>query len=148
MRIGVLYSPATLVGERLVTDDVDTTEESAMNLVDGLERVREMLGANGADPATLRAVDLILANADTMSGGSDARAQSLLQITKMLMRTPVANQDVRVYNDLAKIEQQLTIRAGEVARERAAEAEKPMPKSKKFYREQKERERAAKGQKA
>lgn len=115
-----------------------------MNLVEGLERVRTMLEANGAEPATLRAVDMIMLNADKVSGGADARAQSLLQITKMLMRTPVANQDVRVYNDLAKIEQQLTVRADTVARERAAEAEKPMPKSKKFYKQQKEREQAAK----
>ena len=115
-----------------------------MNLVDGLERVRGMLEANGADPATLRAVDTILANADRLSGGGNAQAQSLLQITKMLMRTPVANQDVRVYNDLTKVEQQLTVRAQAVAAERAAEADKPMPKSKKFYKEQREREKAAK----
>lgn len=115
-----------------------------MNLVDGLERVRGMLEANGADPATLRAVDMILANADRTSGGDNAQAQSLLQITKMLMRTSTANQDVRVYNDLTKVEQQLTVRAQAVAAERAAEADKPMPKSKKFYKEQREREKAAK----
>lgn len=115
-----------------------------MNLVDGLERVREMLAINRADPASLQAVDLILENAGRMGGGDNAKAQSLLQITKMLMRTPAANNNVRVYNDLAKIEQHLTIRATEMAREREAIVDKPMPKDKKFYKAQKEKEKAAK----
>ncbi len=118
-----------------------------MDLVDGLERVRGMLAANGADRASLAAVDTILQNADRLSGGAGAKAQSLLQITKMLMRTPAANGNVRIYNDLAKIEQQLTIRADAMAREREAVVERPMPKDKKFYkaqREREEREKAAK----
>ncbi len=115
-----------------------------MNLVEGLERVRDMLGANGARPETLRVVDLIRQNASSISGGDNARAQSLLQITKMLMRTPAANQDVRIYNDLAKIEQQLAIRAETAARERETEVERPMPKDKKFYKAQKEREKREK----
>ena len=79
-----------------------------------------------------------------MGGGDNAKAQSLLQITKMLMRTPAANNNVAVYNDLARIEQQLTIRANEMAQERAAVMDKPMPKDKKFYKAQKEKEKAAK----
>ena len=115
-----------------------------MNLVDGLARIREMLAINRADPASLDAVDLILDNAGRMGGGDNAKAQSLLQITKMLMRTPAANNNVAVYNDLARIEQQLTIRANEMAQERAAVMDKPMPKDKKFYKAQKEKEKAAK----
>ncbi len=115
-----------------------------MNLVEGLERVRDMLGANGARPETLRVVDLIRQNASSISWGDNARAQSLLQITKMLMRTPAANQDVRIYNDFAKIEQQLAIRAETAARERETEVERPMPKDKKFYKAQKEREKREK----
>ena len=115
-----------------------------MNLIDGLERIRTMLTSNRADPATLDAVDMILENAARMGANDSARAQSLLQITKMLMRTPASNQNVRIYNDLAKIEQQLTIRANEMAKERAEVAEKPMPKDKKFYKAQKERDKAAK----
>jgi len=118
-----------------------------MRLVDGLERVRGLLEANGAEPATLRVVDAILANADQISGGGNAQAQSLLQITKMLQRTPVASQDVRVYNDLTRLEQQLTMRADAMAREREAQVDKPMPKDKKFYKAQKEREKAAKAAK-
>jgi hypothetical protein len=115
-----------------------------MNLVDGLERIRTMLVANRAAPATLDAVDLIMDNAARMGASDNARAQSLLQITKMLMRTPAANNNVGVYNDLAKIEQQLTIRANEMAKERAEMVDKPMPKDKKFYKAQKEKEKAAK----
>ena len=115
-----------------------------MNLVDGLERIRTMLVANAATTATLDTVDMIIDNAARMGGGDNARAQSLLQLTKMLMRTPNANQNVGVYNDLAKIEQQLTIRANEAAKERAEMVDKPMPKDKKFYKAQREREKAAK----
>ena len=115
-----------------------------MNLVDGLERIRTMLVANAATTATLDAVDTIIDNAARMGGGDNAKAQSLLQLTKMLMRTPASNQNVRVYNDLAKIEQQLTIRANEAAKERAEMVDKPMPKDKKFYKAQREREKATK----
>ena len=117
-----------------------------MNLVTGLERVRGMLEANGAQPATLQAVDTVLANADRISGGADARAQSLLQITRMLLKTPLASNDVRVYNDLTRLEEQLAVRAEAVSREREALDSRPMPKTKKFYKEQKEREQRAKGQ--
>lgn len=115
-----------------------------MNLVDGLERIRTILTANNADPATFATVDLILDNAARLGANDNAKAQSLLQITKMLMRTPAANGNVRVYNDLARIEQQLTIRANELAKERAEVADKPIPKDKKFYKAQREREKAAK----
>lgn len=115
-----------------------------MNLVDGLERIRTMLSANNADPATFAAVDLILDNAARMGANDNAKAQSLLQITKMLMRTPSSNGNVRIYNDLARIEQQLTIRANELAKERAEVADRPVPKDKKFYKAQREREKATK----
>lgn len=115
-----------------------------MNLVDGLERIRTMLTANGADAATFGTVDMILDNAARMGANDNAKAQSLLQITKMLMRTPASNGNVRIYNDLARIEQQLTIRANEMAKERAEEVDRPIPKDKKFYKAQREREKAAK----
>lgn len=114
-----------------------------MNLVEGLSRVRESLVKNKAQPATLRTVDAILANADAIQGGGDARVQSLLQVTRMLQRTPAASENVAIYNDLTLIEQQLTVQAQASAREREAEAAKPMPKTKKFYKEQKERNQKA-----
>ena len=115
-----------------------------MNVVDGLERVRRMLEDNGAAPATLQAVDAVLANADRISGGSNAQAQSLLRLTRMLMRTPASQQDVRVYNDLARLEEQLAERAESAQREREALDSRPMPKDHKFYKAQKAREKATK----
>lgn len=111
-----------------------------MNLVEGLGRIRESLVKNRAQPATLSAVDAILANADAIQGGGDARVQSLLQVTRMLQRTPAASANVAIYNDLTLIEQQLTVQAQATAREREEEAAKPLPKTKKFYKEQKERQ--------
>lgn len=115
-----------------------------MNLVDGLEQIRSMLTANKATSATIATVDQILNNAASMGATDNARAQSLLQITKMLMRTPAANGNVDIYNDLTRIEQQLTIRANDLAKERAEATERPMPKDKKFYKAQRERQKTTK----
>jgi hypothetical protein len=116
-----------------------------MNLVDGLGRVRAMLEANGAEPATLGAVDAVVANAESTRGGSTATAPSLLQITRMLLKTPLASGNVRIYNDLTRLEEQLATRADAAAREREVLDARPMPKSKKFYKEQREREERTKG---
>jgi hypothetical protein len=109
-----------------------------MNVVTGLERVREMLSSNGALMATLDTVDGVIENAERLPGGGSAQA-TMLQLIKMLMRTPAANKDVRVYNDLAKLEEQLVNRAAIAAQERAAVVDRPMPKDKKFYKAQKEK---------
>lgn len=109
-----------------------------MNVVTGLERMREMLAGNGAQPATLAAVDGVIENAERLPGGGNAQA-TMLQLLKLLMRTPVANKDVRVYNDLVKLEEQLVNRAAVAAQERAAVVDRPMPKDKKFYKAQKDR---------
>ena len=109
-----------------------------MNVVTGLERVREMLASNGALMVTLDTVDGVIENAERLPGGGSAQA-TMLQLIKMLMRTPAANKDVRIYNDLAKLEEQMVNRAAVAARERAAVVDRPMPKDKKFYKAQKER---------
>jgi hypothetical protein len=115
-----------------------------MNVLEGLRMVRERLVENEAEPATLAHVDQIIRRASTPSaaGGS---AQSLLQLTRMLMRHPTAAANVRIYNDLVKLEEQLET-AGAAIRQRAeAEDAKPVPKTKKFYKEQRERERKTGG---
>lgn len=114
-----------------------------MNLVSGLERLREMLASNHADMVTLDAVDAVLENAARTPGGGSAQAGSLLQLTKMLMRTSDANTNVRVYNDLAKLEEQLADRAEMIAQERSAVVDRPVPKDKKFYKAQKEKAKKA-----
>jgi hypothetical protein len=110
-----------------------------MNARDGLERIRERLVENRARPATLTLVDTMI---DRASEPGVAAAQATqAQLIRLLMRTPLANSNNDVYNDLTRIEAEVT----EVAQRRAAEAEaeanKPVPKSKKYYKQLKEKTR-------
>ena len=109
-----------------------------MNVVDGLKTIRDRLLTNGAQDATLDHVEQILKRASLPSAGS-AAAQSLLQLTRMLMRHPTAATNSAVYNDLALLEEQFE-RAAQTAQQRAAEeAAKPMPKTHKYYKDLKEK---------
>lgn len=110
-----------------------------MNVREGLEQIRGRLIANDANPATLQCVDGITRRA-ALPAAAPASAQSLVQLVRMLMRTPAANSDVRVYNDLVRLEEELES-AGVAARERQAlEDAKPVPKTKKYYKDLKERQ--------
>ena len=110
-----------------------------MNVLEGLQSIRERLTDNNADPATLALVDAIMKRA-ALPAAAPASAQSLLQLTRMLARSPVANNNITVYNDLLRLEEELQS-AGAAFHERvAAEDAKPIPKTKKFYRQQRERE--------
>lgn len=110
-----------------------------MNVREGLEQIRGRLIANDANPATLQCVDGIARRA-ALPAAAPASAQSLVQLVRMLMRTPAANSDVRVYNDLVRLEEELES-AGVAARERQAlEDAKPVPKTKKYYKDLKERQ--------
>lgn len=115
-----------------------------MNVVEGLQAIRGRLEANEAEPETLALVEQIRKRAALPSAGQ-ASAQSLLQLTRMLLRHPTTSSNVRIYNDLARLEEELE--SGATAyRERAlAEDAKPVPKTKKFYKEQKDREKKAAG---
>ena len=110
-----------------------------MNVLEGLQSIRERLIDNDADPATLALVDAIMKRA-ALPAAAPASAQSLLQLVRMLARSPVANNNITVYNDLLRLEEELQS-AGAAYHERiAAEDAKPVPKTKKFYRQQRERE--------
>ncbi|MDI3342015.1 MAG: hypothetical protein QJR03_15950 [Sphaerobacter sp.] len=110
-----------------------------MNILDGLERIRERLEANQARPETLRLVDTIAKTA-SQPGANQAQVRSLLELVRRLMRTPAANSNVGVYDDLALLEEQLATAAAEAAARREALDNRPIPKPKKYYRELKERE--------
>ncbi len=113
-----------------------------MNVLDGLQQIRDRLIDNDAEPATIECVDQIIRRA-ALPAAAPAAATSLLQLVRMLMRTPAANGNVRIYNDFVRLEEELDV-AGAAARERQAlEDAKPVPKTKKFYKEQKEREKQA-----
>ena len=113
--------------------------EIEVNVLEGLQGIRERLIDNDADPATIQLVDGIIKRA-ALPAAAPASAQSLLQLTRMLARSPVANNNMTVYNDLLRLEEQLQS-AGAAYHERVvAEDGKPVPKTKKFYKQQKERE--------
>ena len=109
-----------------------------MNVTEGLRAIRQRLEENAAADATIDHVDQILKRASVPSVGS-ASAQSLLQLTRMLMRHPTASTNSDVYNDLALLEEQLESAAVAGAKRAAEEAARPMPKSHKYYKDLKEK---------
>lgn len=111
-----------------------------MNVLEGLTAIREKLVNNEANPATLECVDLIMRRA-ALPAAAPATANSQLQLLHMLMRTPIANKDIRVYNDFLRVEEELDKAAAEARERRAAEEARPVPKSKKYYKELKERQK-------
>ena len=110
-----------------------------MNVREGLIQIRARLVERGARPATLKLVDDMTKRASVP--GAERAQGSMTQLVRMLARTPVANADVGVYDDLVGLQDELEGFAAERAEEAAAEEAKPIPKSKKYYRQLKERER-------
>jgi len=119
-----------------------------VNVSEGLQRIRERLLENGARRETVALVDAIAKRA-ALPAAQQASAQSLLQLTRMLQRTPAAANSIDVYNDLLRLEEELEA-AGAAYRERMAAEERMAeaaareandPKSRKYYKQQKEKER-------
>ncbi len=110
-----------------------------MNVKEGLTEVRARLVDNGASSKTLALVDSVLQRA-SLPAASSASANSLLQLTRMLMRSPVADGNAEVYDDLIQIEAGLESHAEEFRARQAAEAGKPVPKTKKYYKALKDTE--------
>lgn len=93
---------------------------------------------NDASPKSLKVVDVIMQRA-SLPAAKDANAGSLLQLVRMLMRSPASNADPKVYNDFVRLEEQLERRSEEVRAIREAEEARPIPKTKKFYKDQKKK---------
>ena len=110
-----------------------------MNVLEGLQTIRVRLVERGADPATVECVDQIMRRA-ALPAAAPANANSLIQLVRMLIRTPAANANVRVYNDFVGLEEELDTVAAVRRAEREAEDAKPVPKTKKFYKELKKRQ--------
>lgn len=110
-----------------------------MNVQEGLQQIRHRLEARDANPQTLALVDQIMRRA-ALPAAQPASAQSLLQLVRMLSRTPIAHGNVEIYNDLVGLEEDLAGAAVEFKARQAAEEAKPVPKTKKFYKEQRKRE--------
>lgn len=113
-----------------------------MNVLEGLQLIRRRLEDQGSEPATLALVDQIAKRA-ALPAAQPAVATSLLQLVRMLMRNPVAAQNNRVYNDLVRLEDELQTGAAATRARIEEEEAKPVPKTKKFYKDQKEREKKA-----
>jgi hypothetical protein len=115
-----------------------------VNVLEGLQQIRVRLVENGADPATLTLVDTIMQRA-ALPAAAPAAAQSLLQLVRMLARSPAASNNITVYNDLLRLEEDLQGAAQQYHERMQAEEAKPLPKTKKHYRELKEREQKQRG---
>jgi hypothetical protein len=113
-----------------------------MNAREGLERIRDRLLENGAQDATLTLVETMIRNASTPE--AEKAQASQLQLVRMLARTPVATNNYPVYNDLVKLEAEMSEVSERRRAEAEAEADRPMPKSKKYYKELKEKEQKEK----
>ena len=109
-----------------------------MSLMHGLSQVRQRLYDNDSSNATMKLIDSIIQRASDPAAAS-APSQSQLQLVRMLMRTPVANDNTTVYNDLAQLEEELEVAAQSFQSEREAMDNRPLPKSKKYYRDHKGR---------
>ena len=110
-----------------------------MNVLEGLQQIRARLEENDADPATLQVVEAIMRRA-ALPAAQPASATSLLQLVRMLSRTPAASSNVNVYNDLVRLEEELGVAAAAFHERRAADEAKPVPKTKKYYKQLRERE--------
>ena len=107
-----------------------------MIVKEGLQEIRGRLIANGASTKSVAVVDAILQRA-SLPAVQQASAGSMLQLTRMLMRSPIANSDPLVYDDFVQVEAALENRSEEFRAQREAEDARPVPKTKKFYKDKK-----------
>lgn len=109
-----------------------------MNVRDGLVQIKEQLLERDARTETLDLVDTMIERAS--APGADRAQASLVQIVGLLSRTPVANSNIRVYDELMELQDDLQAAAAARAEEAAAVEARPIPKSRKYYRQRRERE--------
>jgi len=105
-----------------------------MNVLEGLQLIRGRLVANGAKPATVQMVDGIIRRA-ALPAAASAAAQSQLQLVRMLMRQPATDANVDIYNDLARVEEDLGVAAAARREQQELEDARPVPKTKKYYKD-------------
>ncbi len=113
-----------------------------MNVLDGLQNIRERLVENDAESATLATVDLVH-QAGVAARGEECISQLAASIGAHAHAHAESNTNVRVYNDFVRLEEEFESSAVDAQARRAAEEAKPVPKTKKFYKDQKEREKKA-----
>jgi hypothetical protein len=109
-----------------------------MNVRDGLVQIRGQLLDRDARTETLDLVDAMIKRAS--EPGADRAQASLVQIVGLLSRTPVAHANIRVYDELMELQDDLQSAASQRAAEAAADDSRPIPKSRKYYRQKRARE--------
>ena len=107
-----------------------------MKVQDGLQEIRSRLLEQDASRDTLKLVDGILKRA-SLPAAESATAGSLLQLIRMLMRSPQASENPLIYNDLVRVEADLESKAAELRARAEEEDAKPIPKLKKYYKNKK-----------
>ncbi len=107
-----------------------------MNVQEGLQTIRVRLTEHDADKATFNLVDAIMKRA-ALPAASSATAGSMLQLVRMLMRSPQASGNPTIYNDLVKVESEYEQRSVEYREQVASEEARPVPKLKKEYKKKK-----------
>ena len=110
-----------------------------MNVIDGLTTIKDRLSEQGANEKTLKYLDIFIERAKT-PGASNAGSPSLIQLMTLLMRNKIAADNTIIYNDLARLEETLKNNASDAAARRAAEEARPIPKTKKYYKDLKEKQ--------
>jgi len=110
-----------------------------MNVIDGLTTIKERLTEQGANEKTLKYLDIFIERAKT-PGAANAGSPTLIQLMTLLMRNQIAQGNTIIYNDLARLEETLRNAASDIAARKAAEEARPVPKSKKYYKELKEKQ--------
>ncbi len=108
-----------------------------MKVTEGLREIRERLVEADASRETLKLVDAILKRA-SLPAAESATAGSLLQLVRMLMRSPQAGANPAIYNDLVGLEAELEERAQEVRQRIEEEEARPVPKLKKYYKQKRQ----------
>lgn len=111
-----------------------------MDVKEGLMEIRGMLTSNGAHRDTVKMVDMIVQRA-SLPAAAGANANSVLQLTRMLMRNPVSAANTQVYNDLVKVEAQLEAQAEEFRAIRSEEERIANAKPKSYYKALKDKEK-------
>lgn len=107
-----------------------------MNIAENIVRLQERLVERKASTQTIRMLDRYRSLAE-QAGGNEHSSQ--LRVLHRLMRSPEATRDTSIYNDLAGLEEELEVAREEIVREKEALEARPMPKLKKYYKQQKNR---------
>lgn len=109
-----------------------------MNIAENMVRLQQQLIERRAKPQTIAMLDRYITLAQQVGGNEYA---SQLRVLQRLMRAPEAAKDTSIYNDLAGLEEQLEGVRDQNAREREALEARPIPKTKKYYKEHKNRKK-------